>query len=80
VNDAPQESQPFRQVGTILSNSLLRGGPVSSEEGFETLGLGKQVCRVTQLRCLDGDPPEVSKMYSSRYKYRRRDRRQSWRT
>jgi hypothetical protein len=55
VNDPRQESQPFRHVGTILSDSLLRGGGVSSEDGFDALGLGKQVSRVSKLRCLDGD-------------------------
>ena len=55
MNDPPQESQPFRHVGTILPDSLFRGGGVLSEEGFDALGLGKWVCRVTQSRCLDGD-------------------------
>jgi hypothetical protein len=42
-------------TGAILSDGFLRGGEVSSEEGFDALGLGKQVSRVSQLRCLDGD-------------------------
>ena len=55
VNDASQESQPFRHISPILPDSLFCGGDVSTEEGFDAHRLGKQVCRVTQLRCLDGD-------------------------
>ena len=56
MNDAPQESQPFRHVGTVLADSLLRGGGVGGQECFDALGLREQIGRVTQLRCLRGNP------------------------
>jgi hypothetical protein len=61
VDDTAQESQPFRHISPILPDSLFCGGDVSSEEGFDALGLGKQIRRVTQLRCLDGDRPRKVK-------------------
>src|SRR5690348_15683499 len=56
MNDSPQESQPFRDISTILPDRLLRSAGVSSQESFDALGLRKQVRRVTQLRCLNRNP------------------------
>ena len=56
MNDTPQESQPLRHVSTILPDCFLGGTGVSGEEGFDALGLRKQVRRVTQLRCLNRNP------------------------
>jgi hypothetical protein len=61
VDDVPQESQPFRHNSPIPPDSLYRGGGVSSEEGPDSLGPGKQARRVIQLRCLDSDHPREVK-------------------
>ena len=56
MNDAAQESQPFRQVGTILPDGTLCGAGICGKKGFVALGLRKQMRCMPKLRSLNGNP------------------------